>query len=77
MKGFFTLLLLLCTVFVSAQDNDYPPAKLLTSFKYEQLTGGIVLLKGTLDNFKDSLNFILDTGSGGISLEGCAACKRA
>jgi hypothetical protein len=69
MKGFFTLLLLLCTVFVSAQDNDYPPAKLLTSFKYEQLTGGIVLLKGTLDNFKDSLNFILDTGSGGISLD--------
>jgi hypothetical protein len=69
MRVFFTLLLFLFTVSVTAQDNDYPPAKLLTSFKYEQLTGGIVLLKGTLDNFKDSLNFILDTGSGGISLD--------
>jgi len=49
--------------------NDMPPAKLLTSFKFEQLTGGIVILHATLDNFGDTLNFILDTGSGGISLD--------
>ncbi|RZK29152.1 MAG: PDZ domain-containing protein, partial [Hymenobacter sp.] len=41
----------------------------LTVFRFEQLTGGIVLLKGTLDGIPDSLNFILDTGSGGISLD--------
>jgi hypothetical protein len=34
-----------------------------------QLTGGIVLLQGRLDPFPDTLNFILDTGSGGISLD--------
>ncbi len=61
-------LLLLCTR-LPAQDTDYPPAKLLTSFKFEQLTGGIVILHASLDQFGDTLNFILDTGSGGISLD--------
>ena len=61
-------LLLLCTRLM-AQETNYPPAKLLTSFKFEQLTGGIVILRATLDNFGDTLNFILDTGSGGISLD--------
>lgn len=51
-----------------AQD-DIPPSKLLTSFKFEQLTGGIVILHATLDKLPDTLNFILDTGSGGISLD--------
>ncbi len=69
MKGFLTLFLLQAALRITAQQTDYPPAKLLTSFKYEQLTGGIVVLKGTLDKFTDSLNFILDTGSGGISLD--------
>lgn len=54
---------------MSAQENEPPPAKLLTSFKFEQLTGGIVILRATLDKFPDTLNFILDTGSGGISLD--------
>ncbi len=61
-------LLLICTK-MSAQENDFPAAKLLTSFKFEQLTGGIVILRATLDKFPDTLNFILDTGSGGISLD--------
>lgn len=52
-----------------AQESDFPPAKLLTSFRFEQLTGGIVILHATLNDFKDTLNFILDTGSGGISLD--------
>ncbi len=64
-----TIYLLLICVRVTAQNTDYPPAKLITSFKFEQLTGGIVILRGTLDNFPDTLNFILDTGSGGISLD--------
>lgn len=58
----------LCTRLL-AQDTDYPPAKLLTSFKFEQLTGGIVILHASLDQFGDTINFILDTGSGGISLD--------
>ena len=50
-----------------------PPAKQVSIFKFEQLTGGIILIRGTIDNFSDSLNFILDTGSGGISLDSTTA----
>lgn len=54
---------------VRAQEGDMPPATLLTRFEYLQLNGGIVVLKARLDQFSDTLNFILDTGSGGISLD--------
>ena len=39
------------------------------------LTGGIVTFKATVSNFPDSLNFILDTGSGGISLDSSTAAR--
>ena len=50
-----------------------PPARFLTRFSFKQLYGGVVLLKGTYANSPDSLNFILDTGSGGISLDSATA----
>ena len=65
--AFFWLIVLVNTAQVRAQEP--PPARLLSSIKFEQLTGGIVILHATLDNFGDTLNFILDTGSGGISLD--------
>jgi len=46
-----------------------PPAKLLTSFPFRQFSGGVILVKALINDNKDSLNFILDTGSGGISLD--------
>jgi hypothetical protein len=33
------------------------------------LSGGVILIKATVNDYPDSLNFILDTGSGGISLD--------
>lgn len=51
------------------------PAKLLTTFPVSLFTGGVILLKAKLDNFPDSLSFILDTGSGGISLDS-GTCTR-
>src|SRR5579871_3632957 len=45
------------------------PARLITSFPITVFTGGVILLKARLGNFADTLNFILDTGSGGISLD--------
>ncbi len=45
------------------------PAKLLTRFPFVLLNGGIIVLKAKVDNSADSLNFVLDTGSGGISLD--------
>ncbi|RYZ27396.1 MAG: PDZ domain-containing protein [Chitinophagaceae bacterium] len=52
-----------------AQKQPGNPAKFITKFNFIQLTGGVILLQGQFDNFKDTLSFILDTGSGGISLD--------
>jgi hypothetical protein len=46
-----------------------PPSKLITRIPFTQLTGGIVIIRAKLSNFPDTLNFILDTGSSGISLD--------
>lgn len=62
--------LLAVSISVEAQEQFIePPAKLLTSFRFRQLSGGVILLKGQFGSFNDTLNFILDTGSGGISLD--------
>ena len=45
------------------------PAKFITKFEFKQLTGGVILLKACINNITDTFNFILDTGSGGISLD--------
>lgn len=58
------------TVPVIAQEQFVEkPAKFITSFPFKQLTGGVMLVSATLNNIGDTLNFILDTGSGGISLD--------
>ncbi len=51
------------------QEIFAPVSKKITSFDFVMLTGGIIIVKAQLDNFPDSLNFVLDTGSGGISLD--------
>lgn len=68
-----SIIILLCfLLFTNAKAQeviDPPEAKLLTSFKFEMLSGGIIILHAQLDEHGDTLNFILDTGSGGISLD--------
>jgi predicted aspartyl protease len=54
---------------VAQEEFVPPPAHRLASFPFRQLSGGVILVKGQLNNLQDSLNFILDTGSGGISLD--------
>lgn len=65
----FLLLLIATSLF--AQEEFVPPqAKLITKFPFIQLTGGIVIVRATIDTLsKDTLNFVFDTGSGGISLD--------
>jgi len=46
-----------------------PPSRELAKVPFTQLTGGIVIMQARLDTFPDTLNFILDTGSSGISLD--------
>ncbi len=67
---FATCISLFSCMQVSAQEEFIePPAKLLTRIPFIQLSGGIVILKAKLGNFPDTLNFVLDTGSSGISLD--------
>lgn len=55
---------------LSAQEEFIePPSRQLTVVPFAQLTGGIVIIQAKLGNFPDTLNFILDTGSSGISLD--------
>jgi len=63
------ILLAFCFLNANAQEEFIQPSRFITSFKFRQLTGGVVLLNAKLDPFPDTLNFILDTGSGGISLD--------
>ena len=59
-----------CHPFPGAQEEFIEPvSRLLTRISFTQLTGGVVILQAQLDNFPDTLNFILDTGSSGISLD--------
>ena len=68
------VLCLAASLNLNAQEEFVPPpAKLITSFKFKMLTGGIITFFGMVSDFKDTLNFILDTGSGGISLDSLTA----
>ena len=63
-------MLLLASLFARAQEEFIEPiSHLLTRIPIIQLTGGVVIVQARLDDFPDTLNFILDTGSSGISLD--------
>jgi hypothetical protein len=72
------LLLLIAFAFITAraQEEFVPaPATFITKFPFRMLTGGIIVLKAKVSNYNDSLNFIFDTGSGGISLDSSTVAK--
>ncbi|MCX8019708.1 MAG: aspartyl protease family protein [Chitinophagaceae bacterium] len=63
----------LAGIFTQALSQHPGTAQRLTSIPFTLLPGGIVILQAGLDSFQDSLNFILDTGSSGISLDSSTA----
>jgi predicted aspartyl protease len=64
------LLSLICYTAVFAQKNaGSQNAKLLTQVPFTTFTGGVVVVRAQLIGYPDTLNFIMDTGSGGISLD--------
>lgn len=77
MKYIFIILsFIVLPFFCHAQEilSPQPKANLITKFPFKQYSGGVMVIKACFENVKDSLNFILDTGSGGISLDS-ATCK--
>lgn len=45
----------------------------ITVFPFQELSGGIIVVKATIDNYPDSLNFIFDTGNTGFSIDSVTA----
>jgi hypothetical protein len=70
MRKCYSLLLFLFLHFTGhAQEEFVTASRMITRFPFIQLTGGIIILQARFDKYPDTLNFILDTGSGGISLD--------
>jgi hypothetical protein len=70
---FYSALLTIVCLPAFAQEEFVEPSKFLTKFSFVQMTGGVIILQARFDSFADTLNFILDTGSGGISLDSATA----
>ncbi len=70
----FTVVLLLS---VNGQEllSPKPKATFITRFPFKQFSGGVMVIQARLNNIKDTFNFILDTGSGGISLDSTTAAQ--
>lgn len=70
-KPWLLLLYFLLSIFSTQAQEEFvePPSRLLTRIPFEQLTGGVIVMRAQLGNYPDTLNFILDTGSSGISLD--------
>lgn len=74
----FHIFFCILTVPVIAQEQFIEkPAKFITRFPFKQLTGGVMLIKARLNNISDTFNFILDTGSGGISLDSATCTEHS
>jgi hypothetical protein len=76
MKKLLLPLFILCLVaFCHGQEilRPRPQAKFVTSFPFKMYSGGVMVITARFAHVKDSFNFILDTGSGGISLDSATA----
>lgn len=66
----FIIILIFTPVNMQAQEIlSSPNAQFITKIPFRQYSGGVMVIRACFENIKDSLNFILDTGSGGISID--------
>jgi len=77
-KKFCAILFLFAFADIQAQEIlPETEAQFITKFPFKQFSGGVMILNAVFGHVPDTLNFILDTGSGGISLDSatCAEFK--
>ncbi len=76
-RTFIVLLTCVCFNISLAQEIITPrqQAEFITRFHFRQYSGGVMVVHGMINGIPDSLNFILDTGSGGISLDSSTCAK--
>jgi hypothetical protein len=68
------VLLFLLTGLQTVHAQEYAePSRFITRVPFHQFTGGVIVFEARLGNFPDTLSFILDSGSGGISLDSTTA----
>ena len=74
---FYILFSAYLTSSVAQEQFIEKPTKFITKFPFRQLSGGVMLVQAKFNDDTTLLNFILDTGSGGISLDSatCAEFK--
>ena len=65
----FLLVLIYCSGVQAQKKSNSSSAKFITQVPFTTFTGGVVVIKAILVGYPDTLNFIMDTGSGGISLD--------
>ena len=81
MRNFFCCLVISVSLLfrglpLAAQEEFIdPPSRHLTTIPFLQLTGGIIIMQALFGESKDTLNFVLDTGSSGISLDSTAVLE--
>jgi len=66
---FAVLVLSLGSAVFAQKDAKHNSAKLLGTASFKTFSGGIMVVKILLGNLPDSLSFLIDTGSGGVSLD--------
>lgn len=49
--------------------------KPISVFPFQELSGGVIVVKATIDQYSDSLNFIFDTGNTGFSIDSITAVQ--
>lgn len=57
-----------CNSYAQKKHNE-GDAKYITKFPFKMYSGGVMVIAAKFENIEDSLHFILDTGSGGASLD--------
>lgn len=75
LKHYWLIFAIICSFHVATAQTTPTPAQtpkegeLITSFPFKQFYGGVVVIRACLAGIPDTLQFILDTGSAGISLD--------
>jgi hypothetical protein len=69
-RGLLLTIFIFLFCFSYGQVTTYEkPAQFITKFPFKQLTGGVILVQARFNKISEPLNFILDSGSGAISLD--------
>ena len=75
-KGLLLIIFVFLFRFSIGQVTTYEkPSQLITKFPFKQLTGGVIVIQARFNNISEPLNFILDSGSGAISLDSATTAE--